>query len=109
MLVAIIFDLYVKKTHHNCRQSQFLQSILGLLYIQVYEALLEKMTPFIAYEERPLGNPPVSPDKQLLIFLWYISNQASMREMGRMFGVSRFTVRPQGIKSNVSTLRRSNH
>lgn len=59
---------------------------------RVYESLLNKLTPFIRYEQRAIGRPSLPPDKQLLIFLWYIANTDSMREMSRLFGVSCFTV-----------------
>jgi len=38
------------------------------------------------------GFLPVPPNKQLLIFIWYLSNQDSQREIALLFGVSEWFV-----------------
>jgi predicted DNA-binding protein YlxM (UPF0122 family) len=59
---------------------------------RVFEKLFEKLEAYLRYDMRTMGKQPISPRKQLLIFIWYIANQDSMREIANMFGVSRFTV-----------------
>jgi hypothetical protein len=43
----------------------------------------------------------ITPQKQLLVFLCYLSNQESMREIGHYFGLGKSTV--HGILRRVST------
>jgi hypothetical protein len=34
------------------------------------------------------GKETISPETQLLVFLWYVANQDSQREIGVLFGIS---------------------
>jgi hypothetical protein len=36
------------------------------------------------------GKEQIPPEKQLLLLIWYISNQESMREAANLFGISIF-------------------
>lgn len=49
----------------------------------------------------PGGSEPILPEKQLLIFLWYIANQESLREVGNTFAVGVTTVHE--VVARVST------
>lgn len=49
----------------------------------------------------PGGSEPILPEKQLLIFLWYIANQESLREVGNTFAVGVATVHE--VVARVST------
>ncbi|XP_062596179.1 putative nuclease HARBI1 [Saccostrea cucullata] len=44
------------------------------------------------------GKKEITPKKQLLLFIWYLANQESMRETGNLFGVSLLTVHKIVIK-----------
>ncbi|XP_033757860.1 putative nuclease HARBI1 [Pecten maximus] len=57
-----------------------------------FERLSVELTPQIEYRERSDGKEGLSVRKQILIYLWYISNQDSMREISRLFGTSPSTV-----------------
>ncbi|XP_041372770.1 protein ALP1-like [Gigantopelta aegis] len=57
----------------------------------VFEQLLDYVTPHII-SNYVGGNEPLPPDQQLSIFIWYIANQESMREVSQVFGVSMSTV-----------------
>ncbi|KAJ8308990.1 hypothetical protein KUTeg_013864 [Tegillarca granosa] len=46
----------------------------------------------------PKAKEQLATDKQLLLFLWYISNQESMRETAHLFGISISTVHSTLIK-----------
>jgi hypothetical protein len=59
---------------------------------KTFEVLINEISSSLRYLPRSCGREPIVPEKQLLIHLWYISNQDSMREMERMFGVSQFSV-----------------
>ena len=50
--------------------------------------LVEKLRNSLEYEERSMKKPGLPPEKQLLIFIWYLSNLDSIREISKMFGVS---------------------
>ena len=63
-----------------------------------FSKLLNLLSPKIAYEERAIGRPPLSAEKQLLLYIWYMSNQDSMREISRLFGVSTSTCHKVCIK-----------
>ena len=58
----------------------------------VFEKLHRKLDPHLKYDFRTMGKQPLSPRKQLLIYMWYIANQDALREIGNMFRVSRSTV-----------------
>lgn len=45
-----------------------------------YNILLTELGPSLKYRQRSTGKPALTPDKQLLVFLWYMANQDSMRE-----------------------------
>lgn len=51
-----------------------------------------ELSPLLEYEERPDGKEGWSVRKQVLVFMWYISNQENMREIGSRFGISTSTV-----------------
>jgi predicted DNA-binding protein YlxM (UPF0122 family) len=57
-----------------------------------FATLLAEIRPKITYEDRAYGKAGMLPEKQLFIFLWYLVNQNSMRECGRLFNVSKATV-----------------
>ena len=57
----------------------------------VFEQLLDHMRPLIEVFYRG-GHEPIQPDHQLFVFLWYLCNQQSMREVSQLFGVSKSTV-----------------
>ena len=57
----------------------------------VYEQLLQHIAPSLMLENEG-GKEGIDPDKQLLIFLWYMGNQDSMREIANLFGISISTV-----------------
>ena len=59
---------------------------------KTYDTFIQKLEPFIKYEDRELGKRPLSAQKQLLIYLWYLANLDSIREIARLFGVCKFTV-----------------
>jgi hypothetical protein len=44
------------------------------------------------------GKEQIPPEKQLLLFIWYISNQESMREAANLFGISIWTVHGTVLK-----------
>ena len=62
------------------------------LSINTYHALLEELEPFLRYKDRNMGKPSTNPNKQILIYLWYVANQDSMREDSCIFGISAFTI-----------------
>ncbi|XP_033738912.1 putative nuclease HARBI1 [Pecten maximus] len=57
-----------------------------------FERLIAELTPAIEYTIRESGKEGLPVRKQLLVYLWYISNQDSIREISRLFGVSTSTV-----------------
>lgn len=46
-----------------------------------YNILLTELGPSLKYRQRSTGKPALTPDKQLLVFLWYMANKDSMREL----------------------------
>ena len=56
-----------------------------------FNKIKERLTPILQYEDRESGKPGLSVEKQILVFLWYISNQDVIREIGRLFGISTST------------------
>ena len=58
---------------------------------QNFNVLVEKLRNSLEYEERSMWKPGFPTEKQLLIFIWYLSNMNSTREISRMFGVSKST------------------
>lgn len=57
----------------------------------VYQHLLNDLTPTLTKNYHG-GHFPVSPDKKILMFLWYAANQYSQREIGMMFGTGEWAV-----------------
>ena len=55
-----------------------------------FEQLLEHVGPTLLLQS--LTKEGVAPEKQLLLFLWYMGNPESMREMANLFGISISTV-----------------
>jgi hypothetical protein len=60
--------------------------------VGTYNELLDLISHLIQHLDRPNGKSPVGPDEQLLIYLWFIANQDSMREMSRLFGKAKSTI-----------------
>lgn len=56
------------------------------------ERLVLELSPALEYDDRPDGKEGLSVRKQILVFMWYISNQDSMREISSWFGISTSTV-----------------
>jgi predicted DNA-binding protein YlxM (UPF0122 family) len=57
-----------------------------------FERLVLELSPLIEYDDRPDGKEALDVRKQILVFMWYISNQDSMREIASRFGISKSTV-----------------
>ena len=58
-----------------------------------FHSLFTHLKPALQYHEYSgFGHEGLSVEKQILLFLWYLSNQDSMREVSRLFGVSKSTV-----------------
>lgn len=57
-----------------------------------FHAIHQELHDHLVYLPRPNGRPPITPEKQLLISIWYLSNQDSMRGVARMFGVSKSSI-----------------
>lgn len=58
---------------------------------ETFEVILETMAPSLI-SEHPGGKDQLDIDKQLLLFVWYLSNQESMREAANLFEISISTV-----------------
>lgn len=56
-----------------------------------FEIVLEEMAPSLTSEHLG-GKDQLDIDKQLLLFVWYLANQESMREASNLFGISISTV-----------------
>ena len=56
-----------------------------------FYSVLDKITPSLEEEETPGGILMLPYDKQLLMFLWFVSNGDSFREISLMFKVSKGT------------------
>lgn len=59
---------------------------------EVYDHILQELHVHLVYNTRPGGRPPTPPHKQLLVYLWYIANPDSFREMSRLFGLTKSCV-----------------
>ncbi|XP_021340220.1 putative nuclease HARBI1 [Mizuhopecten yessoensis] len=57
-----------------------------------FDILLNEVVPHIESTDRPCGRDPLKPNHKLLIFLWYMANQDCMREISRLFNVSKSSV-----------------
>ena len=57
-----------------------------------FQQLVVELSPTLQYDERPDGKEGLNVRKQILVFLWYIANQDSMREISKLFGISKSTV-----------------
>jgi DNA-binding MarR family transcriptional regulator len=66
-----------------------------LEHFRITRGMFEEIFPAVADEitsKNPGGHEEIDPAKQLLIFLTYLSNQKSMRELSQYFGVGQSTV-----------------
>ena len=57
-----------------------------------FEQLVVELSPTLQYDERPDGKEGLNVRKQKFVFLWYIANQDIMREISKLFGISKSTV-----------------
>jgi hypothetical protein len=57
----------------------------------VYKLIVERLDPHLSREHGG-GIEQMSPNKQILIFLWYMANQDSMKEVSQQFGIGTSTV-----------------
>ena len=74
------FECWDFKHHFRINKSTF-----DIVADRVVPVLLAKRT-------ENAGPIAVSPKKKLLVFLWYVSNTSSMREIANLFGLSKSTV-----------------
>ncbi|CAC5407863.1 unnamed protein product [Mytilus coruscus] len=58
---------------------------------ELFEQILEKIEPKLIFVHRS-GHEQISPYKQLLLFLCYMANMETFRELGHYFGIGRSTV-----------------
>ena len=58
---------------------------------ETHEKVVELISEDLAAEYNG-GHLPIAPDKAILLFVWYLSNQDSMREISHLFGISMSTV-----------------
>lgn len=56
-----------------------------------FQVILEGVAPLLT-SNNPGGKDQIDVEKQLQIFIWYIANQESMREVSNLFGISISTV-----------------
>ena len=56
-----------------------------------FETLLDKLIPALEPED-VRGKEAITPRKQLLIYMWYLANQDSMREISHLFDVAESSV-----------------
>lgn len=56
----------------------------------MFETIHEAIQPKLIFEHRG-GNEQISPRKQLLLFLCYMANNETFRELGQYFGVGKST------------------
>ena len=59
---------------------------------EMYEEILRIIGPTLIPKRNGGGVDQIDPAKQLLIFLWYMGNQESMRELSFIFGISISTI-----------------
>ncbi|XP_070548887.1 putative nuclease HARBI1 [Ptychodera flava] len=57
----------------------------------IFVFVLERIANLLLMEHAG-GRSQVSPEKQLLVFIWYMVNQESIREVGHIFNLSKSTV-----------------
>lgn len=62
-----------------------------------FEIILQTIAPHLT-SNNVSGKEQIPPEKQLLLFIWYISNQESMREAANLFGISISTVHGTVLK-----------
>ena len=65
-----------------------------------YEILLTTISPVLDIQQARGDRYDTSPETQLLVFLWYMATQQSMREIGHQFNLAKATVHK--IVHNVS-------
>lgn len=59
--------------------------------VHVFQHIVDKLTPNLIKEFHG-GYQPVSVETQILVFLWYVANQNSQREIALLFGLSEWSV-----------------
>ncbi|XP_056016608.1 uncharacterized protein LOC125677829 [Ostrea edulis] len=60
---------------------------------EIYEIILNSVVDSITDDNAwPGGSEPIPPNKKLLVFLWYIANQETLREVSNTFAVGITTV-----------------
>ena len=58
-----------------------------------FDIVADRVVPvLLAKRTENTGPIAVPPQKKLLVFLWYVSNTSSMREIANLFGLSKSTV-----------------
>lgn len=57
-----------------------------------FHEIVQEIGPIISKENRLSGKKPVIIEKQIMICLWYLPNNSSLREISVLFGISTFTV-----------------
>ena len=62
-----------------------------------FEIILQTIAPHLT-SNNVSGKEQIPPEKQLLLFIWYISNQESMREAANLFDISISTVHGTVLK-----------
>ena len=62
-----------------------------------FEIILQTIAPHLT-SNNVSGKEQTLPEKQLLLLIWYISNQESMREATNLFGISISTVHGTVLK-----------
>jgi hypothetical protein len=62
-----------------------------------FEFILQTIAPHLT-SNNVSGKEQIPPEKQLLLLIWYISNQKSMREAANLFGISISTVHGTVLK-----------
>lgn len=56
------------------------------------DAVMREIGDRLTYEQPDRGRPPVSPEKQLLIALWFMGTQSTLLATGDIFNVTEFSV-----------------
>ncbi|XP_065928319.1 putative nuclease HARBI1 [Magallana gigas] len=103
LFFSLILRTRIKDGYHVPKIDKFVEEIVPRmneiefkkhfrLSRDTYNILLTELGPSLKYRQRSTGKPALTPDKQLLVFLWYMANQDSMREDACLFGVSPFSV-----------------
>lgn len=59
---------------------------------QTFHEIVREIGPVVVKIERAQGKRPIAVEKQIMVCLWYLCNNTSMREIALLFGVSQSTV-----------------